>query len=232
VTPLSALGRRARVLLALFGLAAVCAGNPIVAAAGGPAKVDPIGWRPCAYLPSPIFENKDVGTPPAQARMSPGDIMTIVTNRGIIKIKLFTDLAPCTVNSFRFLASKKYFDGTHCHRLTTSGIFVLQCGDPFGNGSGAPGYMYQDENLVGATYPAGTVAMANAGPDTNGSQFFICYKDSNIKPMYTPFGVVLGNGLNLVRSVAAAGSDNSNGSGDGHPKRLVKFTTLRLSNAS
>ena len=203
----------------------------------GPAAshADPLGWRPCAYVQNNqagdvLFENKYVGTPPAQARTAPDDIMTIVTNRGTIKIHLFTSAAPCTVNSFRFLAAKKYFDGTHCHRLTTSGIFVLQCGDPFGDGSGGPGYMYQDENLVGATYKAGTVAMANAGPDTNGSQFFITYKDTTLKPLYTPFGVVV-SGLDLVRKVAAYGSDNSNGSGDGHPKRSVYFKTLRLKNA-
>jgi len=194
---------------------------------------DPLGWRPCGYLPSPPSSvwgpSKNVGTPPAQARMAPGDVMTIVTNRGTIKIRMLTSDAPCTVNSFRFLASKKYFDNSHCHRLTTKGIFVLQCGDPFGTGSGGPGYMYQDENLAGATYGAGTVAMANAGPDTNGSQFFITYKDTTLKPLYTPFGVVV-SGLDIVRKVAAYGCDNTNGSGDGHPRRSVVFKTLRLKN--
>jgi peptidyl-prolyl cis-trans isomerase B (cyclophilin B) len=196
---------------------------------------DPVGWRPCAYLPAPPDAvwgpGKNVGTPPQQARLAPADVMTLVTNRGTIKIKMLTAAAPCTVNSFRFLASKKYFDGTHCHRLTTSGIYVLQCGDPSATGSGHPGYEYQDENLVGATYTAGTVAMANAGPSTNGSQFFITYKNSSISPLYTPFGVVLGNGLDIVRRVAEDRSDNSNGSGDGHPRRSVIFKTVRLTNA-
>jgi peptidyl-prolyl cis-trans isomerase B (cyclophilin B) len=208
---------------------------PLSAAAHGAARPDPVGWRPCAYLPAPPDAvwgpSKNVGTPPAQARLAPGDVMTLVTNRGTIRIKMLTDAAPCTVNSFRFLASKKYFDGTHCHRLTTSGLYVLQCGDPSATGSGHPGYEYQDENLVGATYKAGTVAMANAGPSTNGSQFFITYKSSSLSPLYTPFGVVLGNGLDIVRKVAEAGSDNSNGSGDGHPKRSVVFKTVRLRNA-
>ena len=214
-------------------LAAAIAAASLVGPAASHA--DPVGWRPCAYAQNNqagdvLFENKYVGTPPAQARLSPGDLMTIVTNRGTIKIRMLTSAAPCTVNSFRFLASKKYFDNTHCHRLTTSGIFVLQCGDPFGDGSGGPGYMYQDENLAGATYPAGTVAMANAGPDTNGSQFFITYKDTTLKPLYTPFGVVV-SGLDIVRKVAAYGCDNSNGAGDGHPKRSVYFRTLRLTNS-
>lgn len=218
--------------IAAFLITALGAGGLVTPVASHAA--DPLGWRPCGYLPTPsgsLFgPSKNVGTPPAQARLAPGDIMTIVTNRGTIKIRMLTSAAPCTVNSFRFLAAKKYFDNSHCHRLTTSGIFVLQCGDPFGTGSGGPGYMYQDENLVGATYKAGTVAMANAGPDTNGSQFFITYKDTTLKPLYTPFGVVV-SGLDIVRKVAAYGCDNSNGSGDGHPKRSVVFKTLRLKNA-
>lgn len=200
-----------------------------------PSQADPLGWRPCAYAQTNqagdvLFKSKYVGTPPAQARLAPDDIMTIVTNRGTIKIRLFTSAAPCTVNSFRFLASKKYFDKTHCHRLTTRGIYVLQCGDPFGTGNGGPGYVYQDENLVGATYGAGTVAMANAGPHTNGSQFFITYKDTTLKPMYTPFGVVV-SGLDVVRKVAAHGCDNANGNGDGHPRWTVDFKTLRVKSA-
>ena len=211
-----------------FLIMALGAGSAVAPVATHAA--DPLGWRPCGYLPVALGKSKNVGTPPAQGRMAPGDIMTIVTNRGTIKIRMLTDAAPCTVNSFRFLAAKKYFDNSHCHRLTTSGIFVLQCGDPFGTGSGGPGYMYQDENLVGATYKAGTVAMANAGPDTNGSQFFITYKDTTLKPLYTPFGVVV-SGLDIVRKVAAYGCDNTNGSGDGHPRRSVVFKTLRLKNA-
>ena len=77
-----------------------------------------------------------------------------------------------------------YFNRTHCHRLTTQGIYVLQCGDPTGTGSGGPGYSFNDENLAGATYPAGTVAMANAGPNTNGSQFFFVWKNTTLPPLH------------------------------------------------
>ena len=115
-----------------------------------------------------------------------------------------TDKAPYTTFSFEYLARKKYFDATKCHRLTTSGIYVLQCGDPTGTGSGGPGYQFQDENLTGATYPAGTIAMANAGPGTNGSQFFIVYKDTQLPPSYTPWGKVTA-GLDIVQGIAKAG---------------------------
>jgi peptidyl-prolyl cis-trans isomerase B (cyclophilin B) len=232
MTPLRTRLRSRLVLTIVTAVFAAATASPAVMAAQSPT--DPLGWRPCAYLPTPPDAvwgpSKNVGSPPAEARLSPSDLMTIVTNRGTLRIRMLTSAAPCTVNSFRFLASRHYFDGTHCHRLTTSGIYVLQCGDPSGTGSGGPGYMFQDENLVGASYPAGSVAMANAGPDTNGSQFFITYKDSSISPLYTPFGRVVGNGLDVVRYVAAGGCDNANGAGDGHPRRFIRFTSLRLSN--
>src|SRR6202020_1460505 len=104
---------------------------------------------------------------------------TIHTNRGNIVINLRNSKAPCTVNSFVYLAARNYFSNTPCHRLTTSGIYVLQCGDPTGTGEGGPGYKFKDEDLTGAKYTAGTVAMANTGAaDSNGSQFFFVYKNS------------------------------------------------------
>ncbi len=128
----------------------------------------------------------------------------MITTQGVIEVKALTAQAPCTTFSFRFLAQRAYFNQTHCHRLTTQGIFVLQCGDPTGTGSGGPGYKFNDENLAGATYPAGTVAMANAGPNTNGSQFFFVWKDTKLAPDYTPFGVVV-KGMNVLRRIAGRG---------------------------
>src|SRR3984957_15017499 len=128
---------------------------------------------------------------------------TLYTPEGKITFKALTTLAPCTTFSFRFLAENGYFTGTHCHRLTEVGIYVLQCGDPTGTGSGAPGYVFKDENLTGATYPAGTVAMANAGPDTNGSQFFFTWKNTTLSPDYTPFGTVV-SGMKVLQRIAAA----------------------------
>jgi len=149
---------------------------------------------------------------------------TLTTSRGPVVLTLDTAGAPCTVNSFRSLAAADYFDGTTCHRLTTSGISVLQCGDPTGTGSGGPGYSFADENLEGAMYPRGTVAMANAGPGTNGSQFFLVYGDTNLPPNYTPFGTVTA-GLELLDAVAAGGS---NPPGDGTPVIPVDISDVQV----
>ncbi|WP_042421865.1 peptidylprolyl isomerase [Streptacidiphilus anmyonensis] len=150
--------------------------------------------------------------------------------QGAVTLKLDAAAAPHTVNSFVFLANQHFFDGVYCHRLTTSGIYVLQCGDPTGTGSGGPGYSFKDENLTassikGGTYPAGTVAMANSGANTNGSQFFLVYKDSPLPANYTPFGTITG-GLDVLNAIAAKGSDSSNGAGDGKPVDPVIMNTV------
>jgi peptidyl-prolyl cis-trans isomerase B (cyclophilin B) len=181
----------------------------------------------CTYTSNPPASRK-VGTPPVKPDYKATYQATIHTNRGNIVINLLNSKATCTVNSFAYLASKNYFSSTSCHRLTTSGIFVLQCGDPTGTGSGGPGYKFADENLTGAKYTAGTVAMANSGPGTNGSQFFLVYKNSlSLPPSYTPFGTIV-SGLNIIQNVAKAGSDNSNGPGDGHPKDKVEIESVTI----
>jgi peptidyl-prolyl cis-trans isomerase B (cyclophilin B) len=185
------------------------------------------GTISCAYSPTDQPAAKSVGKPPTRASQVGTSIATLTTSQGAIVIKLDAAKAPCTVNSFVYLANAKYFDATPCHRLTTAGIFVLQCGDPTGTGSGGPGYEFADENLSGAVYPAGTVAMANAGPDTNGSQFFLVYADTTLAPNYTPFGTITG-GLAVIQKIAAAGSDNSNGQGDGKPNLPVEITNVTV----
>ncbi|MFD8302585.1 peptidylprolyl isomerase [Streptomyces sp. NPDC059690] len=151
--------------------------------------------------------------------------MKLATTCGDIDLALKTSAAPHTVNSFDFLASKGFFDHTKCHRLTTNGIYVLQCGDPTGSGSGGPGYTIPDENLKdkslkGGVYPAGTVAMANTGQKhTGGSQFFLVYQDSQLPPSYTPFGTVSASGMKVLKKIAAAGE--STGQGDGAPNATV-----------
>jgi len=178
----------------------------------------------CTYTPSPPA-SRNVGLPPAKPDLKATYQATIKTNRGDIVINLLNSKAPCTVNSFVHLASKSYFSNTNCHRLVTSGIFVLQCGDPTGSGSGGPGYRFADENLAGATYPAASVAMANAGPGTNGSQFFLVYKNTKLPPNYTPFGTIVA-GLNVIQKVAAAGTDSK--TGDGHPKEKVVIESVTI----
>ncbi|MDL5200418.1 peptidylprolyl isomerase [Streptomyces sp. ALI-76-A] len=138
--------------------------------------------------------------------------MRLATTCGEIDIALKTSAAPHTVNSFSFLAGKGFFDHTKCHRLTTEGIYVLQCGDPTGSGSGGPGYTIPDENLKDKSlksniYPAGTVAMANTGQkNTGGSQFFLVYQDSQLPPSYTPFGTVSESGMKVLKKIAGAGA--------------------------
>ncbi|MFI1719311.1 peptidylprolyl isomerase [Streptomyces litmocidini] len=163
--------------------------------------------------------------------------MALKTNEGDITITMEAAKTPHTVNSFKHLADKKYFDGTKCHRLTTQGIYVLQCGDPKGDGTGGPGYTIPDENLgalgkAGAdgtvTFPAGTVAMANTGqPGSGGSQFFLVYKDTKLPPTYTPFGKIDAAGLKAVQDVAKAGVEG--GASDGAPKKPVTIEKATVS---
>ncbi len=192
--------------------------------ASAPAVVEPA--KHCVYTPGGKAA-RNVGVPPAAPDYKATYQATINTNRGAVVIDLLNSKATCTVNSFVYLASKGYFTNTPCHRLTTSGIYVLQCGDPTGTGDGGPGYSFDDENLAGATYPATTVAMANSGPNTNGSQFFLVYKDTDLPASYTPFGKIV-SGLNIIQQVAKAGTDNSNGPGDGHPKDKVQIESVTI----
>ena len=185
----------------------------------------------CTYTASGTAARK-VGIPPAKPAFKAAKYQaTIKTNRGTIVLDLLNHEATCTVNSFIYLAAKHYFNNSPCHRLTTAGIYVLQCGDPTGTGSGGPGYKFANENLTGAKYTAGTVAMANAGPGTNGSQFFLVYRNSLTLPAsYTPFGKIV-SGLGIIQNVAKAGTDNSNGNGDGHPKEKVTIESVTITKA-
>ncbi|TDD91350.1 serine/threonine protein kinase [Actinomadura rubrisoli] len=185
------------------------------------------GGRNCVYTPRPTSENaKEVGTPQSRAQRTGVVRATVKTNLGTLRLDLDAEKAPCTVNSMVYLAGRKFYDNTPCHRLTSGGLKVLQCGDPIGTGAGGPSYQYADENTSGARYTRGIVAMANAGPDTNGSQFFIVYGDSPLGPDYTIFGRVT-SGMELVDKVAKAGSGDENGQGDGKPKQRIAVTEFR-----
>jgi peptidyl-prolyl cis-trans isomerase B (cyclophilin B) len=195
----------------------------------------------CQYPASPEKASKPVNPPrtgkvptdPAQVSAS------MATNQGNIGLQLDNAKSPCTVNSFASLAQHGFFNDTPCHRLTTSeGLAVLQCGDPTGQGSGGPGYQFDNEYPTNqfqpddpklqqpVVYPRGTLAMANAGPGTNGSQFFLVYKDSKLPPNYTVFGTIDQTGLATLDKIAAAGT--ADGSQDGKPKDDVQIKSILL----
>ena len=182
----------------------------------------------CTYSDDGRPAAKKADLPPDHATVSGTVDAQMSTSIGDLGLQLDAEQAPCTVNSFVSLAKQGYFDQTSCHRLTTSGIFVLQCGDPTGTGGGGPGYAFDDELTGKEKYPAGTLAMANAGPDTNGSQFFIVYGDTALPPSYTVFGSVDAAGLAAVKKVARAGTDNANGPGDGHPRTAVEIESVSV----
>ncbi|CAN5647005.1 peptidylprolyl isomerase [soil metagenome] len=180
------------------------------------------GSGPCTYT-STGDAAKKVSLPPSEP--DPAQSLTITTNRGAIAVKLNDKATPCTVNSFTSLAKQGFFDQTKCHRLTTEGIFVLQCGDPTASGSGGPGYAFPDELTGQESYPAGTLAMANAGPDTNGSQFFLVYADTGLPPSYTVFGTFGASSIKVVQDIAKAGT--ADGGGDGAPKSDVVISSVK-----
>jgi peptidyl-prolyl cis-trans isomerase B (cyclophilin B) len=223
-----------------------------------PDKAKPQAAADCAWNPESSESAKDVGRPPTTDIPKSGiETMTITTNQGVIRAAIDVSKVPCAAASFSFLASKQYFDNTKCHRLTTEGGYVLQCGDPGdpATGNGGPGYRFADENLptpapsepaasdsaapsasasaAPALYTTGMIAMANSGPDTNGSQFFIVYKDSPVfEAKYTVLGRVT-EGLAVVEKIAADGAVAKDGSAtsDGAPKVDVIIQTLTMGEA-
>ncbi|MBO9521111.1 MAG: peptidylprolyl isomerase [Nocardioidaceae bacterium] len=199
---------------------------------------------PCTYVGTSAEAAKKVDKPSSTPDPKAPTTVTISTSQGDIPVTLDPGKAPCTVNSFLSLAQQGYFDDTQCHRLTTQGAFVLQCGDPSGTGQGGPGYAFDDELIPNdprlqpcgsvngktwCTYNAGTVAMANSGSDTNGSQFFLVYGNSTFEPNYTVFGRFDAAGLKVIKDIAAAGigTPNGMGPGDGTPKNPVTITSVK-----
>ncbi len=199
----------------------------------GGASADPNS--PCATpseaLPSP---STYPSAPPASLAENKTWNFAVETTCGPIGIRLDGAKAPQAVASTIFLAQKGFWDNTRCHRLTTEGIFVLQCGDPEGTGGGGPGYSYGPVENAPAdnVYPAGTVAMARQGSkgDSMGSQFFLVYKDSTIPSDnaggYSVVGRIVG-GLDTVEKVAAGGV--LGGGTDGAPARAVNITSTTIS---
>jgi peptidyl-prolyl cis-trans isomerase B (cyclophilin B) len=198
----------------------------------------------CTYTKATPVAKK-VSFPPSTPDYTASYEATISTNLGKITFNLLNSKATCTVNSFVHLAEAGYFNNTQCHRMVTSdGIYVLQCGDPYATattkltcsttsniGTGTPGYNFDSENLTGAKYTAGTVAMANDSATTNGSQFFIVYKDSTgLSASYTPFATV-SSGLDIVQNVAKDGYScqySQTDGGGGAPKEKVIIDSVTI----
>jgi peptidyl-prolyl cis-trans isomerase B (cyclophilin B) len=194
----------------------------------------------CAYVENPSEQpanNPGLPEDPADTAKEGTIKVALKTNQGDIPITLDRSKAPCTVQSIDHLVKAKFYDGTTCHRLTASeGLKVLQCGDPNGDGTGGPGYSVPDEldsakALAPAaegrvTYPRGVIAMANSGPDTTGSQFFLVYGDSTLDAAYTVVGTVDEAGLATLDKIAAGGiTAGPNGPTDGTPTNPVQITS-------
>jgi peptidyl-prolyl cis-trans isomerase B (cyclophilin B) len=188
---------------------------------------DPVS---CQYRPE--GEPSKPVQPPANGEVSSkGTVQaTINTGQGAIPLTLDRSLAPCTVNSFISLAKQGYYDGTSCHRIGTEGLQMLQCGDPTGQGSGGPGYAFDDETFPELQYGRGYLAMANSGPNTNGSQFFMVFGEAPLSPDYTVFGTISEEGLKVIDGIARAGHDGAfePSPGGGHPKQPVTFNKVEV----
>ena len=221
--------------LALTGTAAQAAARPPKTTHGA-----------CGYTETPDDPAARPVPLPPDPRHTPshGKVEVVLrTNLGPIPLTLDRAQAPCTVQSFLHLVRHRFYDVTICHRLTTyPTLKVLQCGDPTGTGEGGPGYKFKDElptDLPPAPndptglrriYARATVAMANAGPDTNGSQFFLVYADSVLRPNYSVFGKVDRPGLRTLDRIAAGGVDPAaeNAPLDGPPAIRTQICTARI----
>lgn len=204
----------------VLALTAACSQTPRSSSATSPSAAGPASPGGCSY-PAEGQPAKPAQPPPTTGIATTGTVTyTLAMTGGDVRITLDRAAAPCTVNSFVSLAGQGYFDGTRCHRLADSGIFVLQCGDPTGTGSGGPGYAFADELTGRESYTRGVVAMANAGPGTNGSQFFLVWDDSTSldrRPNYTIFGRMDDASRDVVAQMAGEGQDGSNRDGTGKP---------------
>ena len=211
--------------------------SPSAADTGAPASpVDDAtpakGAEQCDY--EPTGDAARSVRPPSPTGVETSGIVSydLEMTEGTVRIHLDPVRAPCTVHSFESLADQGFFDETRCHRLVDSGFFLFQCGDPSGTGSGGPGYTFADELDGSESYTKGVIAMANGGPNTNGSQFFLVYRDSTVldkTPNYTIFGGVDASGIGILERMAAEGQDGSNPVGGGvpnNPSEIVKVTKV------
>ncbi len=193
-------------------------------ASASPSASPTVAAYPCAWTKKGTAAKKATVPPTTKPARTGTTQASVRTTRGTLRFTLNRAAAPCAVESFVSLAKQKFFDSSPCHRLTSGTLSVLQCGDPKGTGQGGPGYTFADELTGKEKYTRGVLAMANGGPNTNGSQFFIVYKASSLPASYTIFGKVSA-GLGVVDAVAAKGSTPK---GDGKPKLPISITKVTV----
>jgi peptidyl-prolyl cis-trans isomerase B (cyclophilin B) len=210
------------------------AADPTASDSAAAPSTNADGTVTCTYAPDDSGNPnlKDVGTPPTpEATQTQGtSTLLMSTNQGDLTLTLDRAKAPCAAASFTYLAQQSFFDGSSCHRLVNQPSFgVLQCGDPTGTGSGGPSYKYAEEVTPETTYPRGTIAMAKTSePSTTGSQFFLCFVDTQLPPEYTAVGTVDEAGLTVLETVAAGGIEGVGAEGDGAPAIPVTIETLSV----
>jgi cyclophilin family peptidyl-prolyl cis-trans isomerase len=219
-------------LAAVVGCGTTPATDPLAAGrtttASPSVSPSPTGPKDCEYVAT--GDPARPVSPPSETEVPDSGTATYVLTmtEGDVTVTMDRSKAPCTVHSFESLAAQGFYDKTRCPRLVDKGIFVLQCGDPTGTTSGGPGYTFADETDGTESYRAGVVAMANSGPNTNGSQFFLVYQDSTSLPAdYTIFGTMDSKSLGVVNRIAAEGQDGSNPYGGGkpnNPAEIIKVT--------
>jgi cyclophilin family peptidyl-prolyl cis-trans isomerase len=200
------------------------------------AKTNADGTVSCDYVPDTSGNKslKNVGMPPNPTSTPAKGTGTLkmTTNQGVLTLTLDRAKAPCASASFAYLASKKFFDNSICHREVNQPTFgVLQCGDPTGTGAGGPTYKFAEEVSATTKYPRGTIAMANSGqPGSTGSQFFLCFTDTQLSPDYTAVGTVDKAGLAVLDKIAKAGNTGSfePSPGGGAPKTPVKISSISV----
>lgn len=199
-------------------------------ASESPSESAPAGeTTTCEYPSDGQDPAREVEAPDTEAQADGTVAATLTTNFGDIGLTLDAAATPCTVNSFVSLAEQGFYDDTPCPRIgDQEGFGILQCGDPTGTGSGGAGYSFADELTGDETYPAGTLAMANGGPDTNGSQFFLVFRDSQFPPSYTVFGSIDEAGLKVIDAIAAEGNDGAHPAGGGTPNKEVTIEKVTV----
>jgi peptidylprolyl isomerase len=215
-------------VIAIAGILGLCGCSPGQSAsdAGSRSNAAPLHGAVAVPLHAPCTGYKTWGIP----KVAPLDThktytAVVTTNKGVITIKLLPKVAPIAVQSFIFLAQHRYFDGVRFHRVVPG--FVIQGGDPTGTGLCGPGYQFEDEKVT-LPYTRDTVAMANAGPNTNGSQFFIVLGDNTgLQPNYTIFGRVTG-GMGAVDRIAHVPLGPSPGGEMSKPLVKVYMKSVRI----